>query len=158
MKPSFAMLRQNYPRLAHLDKVALHKSIGWEDVLQHAGFGDTCAIRMSIALLKSGVSLPGARMTIKAGPLKGRRIEPGQGKLTRILTQVWGQPQVFRSRQQAFSALRQSQGVVSFFQIEGADGPNQGHIDISQPSGGDYPECAMSCYFSSVEIRFWALK
>jgi hypothetical protein len=58
MKPLFAGLMEHYPR-SEVREV-LYKQIGWEDVINHPAFQDTCAIRMSLALLSAGVSPSGA--------------------------------------------------------------------------------------------------
>jgi hypothetical protein len=78
MKPDFVFVKNNYPRKGAMPTAALYASIGWSDVLDKPAFTDTCATRVSIALIRSGVTIPGARMPINAGPLKGKRIEPGR--------------------------------------------------------------------------------
>lgn len=154
MKPSYAHLKASYPRLPEYPIAKLYDTIGWSDLKNMDAYRNTCATRMSLALLKAGVSLPG-RMAINAGPLKGRRVEPGQAKLSNILKSIFGQPEVFRSRAAARKAIGRRTGIVSFFRLTGAQ-DRQGHIDIISPEN-DYFKCEMSCYFDSVEIWFWPL-
>lgn len=158
MKPAFVMLNQNYPKLSQVPRESLLGAIGWNDVLKNPAFADTCAIRMSVALLSSGVPLPGARMKVNAGSLKGRRIEPGQGKLSIILRRLWGHPEVYTSESSAKEGIGQRSGVVSFFRIHGGGPTDGGHIDLIWPGLRGFSDCAMSCYFSAVEIWFWPLR
>lgn len=152
MKPAFAVLRGHYPKSA--TQGALFGEIGWTDLLNKPAYKDTCAIRVSVALVNCGISLPGARMRINAGQLKGRRIEPGQNKLSMILKRLWGNPETYNSEQAARDGIAGRSGVVSFFRIQ--DGPG-GHIDLVSPSTGGVLECARSCYFSAARIWFWPL-
>jgi hypothetical protein len=109
---------------------------------------------MSVALAGARVPIHG-RLTIKSGPLKGRSVEPGQGKLSQILRRKWGAPEVYRSEAEARRGIGVRRGVVSFFSI---DGSPQGHIDLVRPDEYGFQECAMSCYFGSREYWFWPLK
>lgn len=158
MKPAFVLVKQNFPLRARLPRVPLLTSIGWTDVLTNPAFNDTCAVRISIALVSSGVALPGARMTINAGPLKGKRIEPGQGKLSYLLKRLWGKPEVFKSESAARDGIGKRSGVVSFFRIHGGGPADGGHIDLVCPTLTRFSECATSCYFEALEIWFWPLK
>lgn len=155
MKPVFAVLRHNYPRTAL--QADLFREIGWFDLLGKPAYKDTCAIRMSIALLSSGVPLPGARMKANAGVIQNSYIEPGQGKLSMILKRQWGTPEVYKGEQAARDGIGKRTGVVSFFRIHG--GPNDGgHIDLVWPGINGFHDCARRCYFSALEIWFWPLK
>jgi hypothetical protein len=158
MKPSFDILNQNYQRPKQSPRDALLMSIGWPDVLKNPAFADTCAIRMSTALVGSGIVLPGARMKINKGPLRGKRIEPGQAKLSNILKRLWGAPEIYKSDSLAREAIGARRGVVSFFRIHGGGPADQGHIDLIWPGLNSFSDCAMSCYFRAVEIWFWPLK
>lgn len=152
MKPPFALLRHHYPR--HESKEDLYRRIGWDDVVQHPGFNDTCAIRMSVGLVAAGVPLQGA-MKAKAGDLKDKRIEPRQVDLSRMLRRLWGEPDIYLSQQAAHDGIGNRSGVISFFRI--GDGPG-GHIDLISPGPYGFPECARSCFFGSQEIWFWPLQ
>lgn len=154
MKPSFSVLKSNYPRFEQQD--ALFKGIGWDDLIKNSAFKDTCAIRISVALARSGISLAGGRMLAKAGTIKGMRIEPGQAKLSHLLKRLWGTPEVYSDEVSAKGGIGQRSGVVSFFQLHAGfiDG---GHIDLVWPAGNNVKECARSCYFGAKTIWFWPL-
>jgi hypothetical protein len=156
MKPSFAALRQHYPR--NTLQEALFTDIGWTDLISKPAYRDTCAIRMSVALLASGMSLPKARMKATAGKLKGRYIEPGQDKLSLILKRTWGKPEVYKGKLSARDGIGKRSGVVSFFRIHGGGTADGGHIDLIWPGINGFQQCARSCYFSASEIWFWPLK
>lgn len=135
----------------------LYEEVGRSDLNANPSFYDTCAVRMSVALLRAGVKLPGARMVAKEGRLKGKRIEPGQGKLSRILKRIWGAPEVYRDEKAARDGIGRRRGVASFFRIHGT--PNSGgHIDLVHSTGNGFHECARTCFFGSMEIWFWPLK
>lgn len=155
MKPSFNMVRQHYPKAGKREE--LYALIGWTDLVDNPAFADTCAIRMSMGLLGAGMALPGARMVANAGALKGKRIEPGQGRLSGILKRVWGAPEVYMGEKSANAGIGARSGVVSFFRIHGGGPADGGHIDLIWPAGGEFHQCARSCYFSAVEIWFWPL-
>lgn len=153
MKPTFSTLQRHYPTTESRED--LFTRIGWSDLIKNSAYSDTCAIRMSVALISAGVLLPGARMKARAGVVKDRYIEPGQGKLSRILSDIWGSPEVYKAEKKARDGIGDRHGVISFFQIHGglADG---GHIDLVSWAR-DYQTCERSCYFSASEIWFWPL-
>jgi hypothetical protein len=156
MKPLFAVLRSYYPRTE--SQAQLFTAIGWADLLGKPEYRDTCAIRMSVALLAAGVPLPGARMKANAGTIKGSYIEPGQGRLSTILKQTWGKPEVYKGEKAARDGIGKRSGVVSFFRIHGGGPTDGGHIDLLWAGINGFQECARSCYFSAVEVWFWPLK
>ena len=153
MKPAFALLWSNYPRSEKRE--VLFEDLGWTDIKDHPGYKDTCAIRMSVGLVRSGLTIPGAPMRVKAGKLKDKRIEPRQHRLSDMLKFLWGKPEVYDSEQTARDGIGDRTGVVSFFRIAGGPG---GHIDLIHPGPYGFAECARSCYFASWEIWFWPLK
>jgi len=156
MKPPFAVLMQHYPR-TELREV-LYGQIGWSDVVSHPAFQDTCAIRMSIALVRAGMPLTGANMAAKAGALKNRQIETGQGRLSQLLKRQWGNPEVYKGETTANDGVGERHGVVSFFRIRNFGIPtNGGHIDLVFPAGNGFRRCARSCYFDAAEVWFWPL-
>lgn len=155
MKPAFSVVNLHYPTRADFPIARLYESIGWEDLTNDMRYRNTCATRLSIALIRSRVPLTG-RMRIRKGDLKGKAMEPGQARLSEQLKTLWGRPEVYRSgREETAKAIGKRSGVVSFFRIEG-QGSEQGHIDIISSTNGYY-RCAMSCYFDAVEIWFWPL-
>ncbi|PWF48807.1 T6SS effector amidase Tae4 family protein [Massilia glaciei] len=151
MKPSFSFLFKGYPLRHVIMREMLYDELGWPDLKAHKAFGDTCAIRMSVALNSAGVPVPGW-LKVKAGPLKGKSIEPSQAKLSRWIKASWGQPEIFKSEDAATRGIGNRTGVVSFW---GVDGTAQGHIDLVKPDGNGFHSCAMSCFFKSREIWFW---
>lgn len=110
---------------------------------------------MSTGLLRAGVKLPGARMQAKAGTIKGQRIEPGQGRLSRILERIWAVPEIYQNETSARAGIGQRYGVVSFFKIEGGDG---GHVDLIAMGENGYLDCARSCFFSAKTVWFCPLE
>lgn len=156
MRPSFQVVYQHYPMVGKREE--LYPLIGWSDLSNNPAFLDTCAIRMSMALLGAGVTLPGARMVANEGALKGKRIEPGQARLSGILKRIWGNPEVFRGTESGRAGIGARSGVVSFFRIHGAELGGGGHIDLLWPAGGGFHQCARSCYFAAAEIWFWQLQ
>lgn len=155
MRPTFQRLLYGYPKSEKRE--VLFGQIGWSDIANNTAFLDTCAIRMSIGLLRAGVTLPGARMKANAGPLKGRRIEPGQAKLSHILKRSWGEPEIYTSSEAAHDGIGGRSGVVSFFRIHGGSLADSGHIDLVWPLQNGFHDCARSCYFKAVEFWFWPL-
>jgi len=96
MKPAYSLLRSNFSPSPIITRDAVLSEIGWEDLIGDTTYWNTCAIRMSLALIKSGVTVPG-RMPIKKGPHRGKLIEPGQARLSGILarTGFFGPPEKY---------------------------------------------------------------
>jgi len=117
MALQFAQLWHNYPDPDNFPHAMLFDSIGWGDLKDDPKYLNTCAIRMSICLIKSGVKFPG-RMAIKTGPYKGHMIEPGQIRLTKILTSptILGKPQVL-TKDTYDVALKGKKGLIAFMCI-----------------------------------------
>jgi hypothetical protein len=153
MMPPFEMLRGGYPKTE--TREALFTELGWSDITSNVSYKDTCAIRMSVGLLRAGLSIPGASMRVNAGLLKGKRIEPRQRRLSDTLKHLWGQPEVYDSEKTARAGIGNRSGVISFFRIGGGPG---GHIDLIRPGPNGFAECARSCFFGCWEIWFWPLK
>lgn len=159
-RPPYAVLDKAYPRKPKYDWVELFHSIGWDNLVGNMDYYNTCAIRVSIALLSAGYQFPG-RMKIKAGPLKGKMIEPGQRALSDILAHPsrLGAPEKYKTEAAAKAGIGQRKGIISFFHID-ATNPrsNLGHIDLVGPDRGGFLTCAGMCYFSPArEIWFWPL-
>ena len=81
MKPAYEKLKRNHYSSNELsagfvDAETLFSEIGYNQeklIAQNPGYINTCAVRMSLALLKSGVTFKG-RLQIKNGTLKGKHI------------------------------------------------------------------------------------
>lgn len=86
MNLSYTTLERNFSSALLVTRAALFDEIGWSDLEGKPQWENTCAIRISLALIKSGINVPG-RIAIKAGPYKGKLIEPGQARLSKIISQ-----------------------------------------------------------------------
>lgn len=96
MKPTFMAVQSHYQSRKTVIREQLFAEIGWEDLIPKPEYNNTCAIRVSLALIKCGFTLNG-RIAIKKGKYKGKLIEPGQAKLARMLAerQYLGPPEIF---------------------------------------------------------------
>ena len=74
---TFEQLWNNYPSPEDEPFEALYKDLGWNDLISKPEYRNTCAVRTHLALLRSGIVVPG-RLQIKKGELKGKWIESGQ--------------------------------------------------------------------------------
>ena len=98
MKPTFSSLKRNHYSSDRMNPNFLsgedvYKEIGYsiDDLIkQNPGYENTCAVRMSLALIKSGIHFAG-RLRIKVGPHKGKMIEPG----AKLLADQLARPQLF---------------------------------------------------------------
>jgi hypothetical protein len=118
---------------------------------------NTCAVRVSIALLGAGIQPAPGHMTVQAGKFKGKRLEQSQKRLSTFLEKRLGKPEVYSSGYQASINIGQRRGIVSFFHLNSAT-DDQGHIDLVEPAAGDTLQCAGACYWSAREVWFWPLK
>lgn len=164
MKPPFAVVRMHFPDTDSVSREELYQWIGYPENITDPGFYNTCAIRMSLALLGAGFPNPGT-YPIKSGKYRGRMIETGQRRLSNWLVRHLGDPEKFKSGSEAERAIRSRKGIVSFFSIYGDQNP-QGHIAIvAIDRWGTYVRCgneidgtATGCYWSSRKVWFWPLK
>jgi hypothetical protein len=161
MKPLYSILRNNHytsdiHRSDYVSGETLYSELGYDQkalIKQNSGYKNTCATRMSLALIKSGVSFHG-RLTIKGGQHKGRTFEPGAKLLADQLAKphALGKPQVFTAGDAA-AKLAGKKGVVFFWKIDGYGG---GHIDVIESTNSAHV-CNSACYFASKEVWFWPL-
>ena len=157
MKPAFIKLREQYASVSAVSQAALFDEIGWEDLIDKDSYANTCAIRVSLALIKAGIKLKG-RMAIRKGPFKGALIEPGQARLAHMLASpaLFGAPEKF-GRDAAIAGIGQRMGLAAFLRIPGYLGGAGGHIDIVLPSAG-VKACGSECYWSCAEAWFRELR
>jgi hypothetical protein len=155
-KITYAALRRHYPTHEQFDGAALYASIGHPDKGRNPSWQNTCAIRVSLALLGAGVAITPGFLTALSGPYKGRRIESRQKILSNFLRARLGQPEVYQNGYRAWSQIRPRHGIVSFYRLNGA-WDTQGHIDLIEPATMNDLQCASACYWSSSEIWFWPL-
>jgi hypothetical protein len=162
MKPGYLMLKSNhysseFTNPSYVSSEKLYNEIGYDinDLIkQNAGYANTCATRMSLALIKSGVNFDG-RLKIKDGTYKNRFVEPGAKLLADQLIKptVFGRPLMFNRPSTVPTELKDKKGVVFFWKIDGYDG---GHIDLIESSTSAFL-CNSHCYFACKEVWFWAL-
>lgn len=163
MRVPYAKLRTHFPDTDSVSREELYHWIGYPENTTNPNFYNTCAIRMSLALLGAGYPNPGD-WKIKAGKYKGRAIEIRQRNLSAWLTQQVGKPEKFNGGQEAEQKIADRRGIVSFFSIYGGTDP-QGHIAIiSKDRWGRYLRCGneidgtgTGCYWLSREVWFWPL-
>jgi hypothetical protein len=153
--PLFAVLKANH--MGHNVRAPqVYEAIGYPaDTWLDPTWGNTCAIRMSVALIAAGVKIRPGRLKIKAGRFKDEMVEPGQHRLSEFLAHAIGKPERYRGGEAARNTIAWRRGIISFFSLHGT---NQGHIDLV--SLVDWPElqCNGSCYWDSRDVWFWPLK
>lgn len=161
MKPEFKILKANHYSSepsdpSYMSATDVYAEIGYDinDLIkQNPGYQNTCATRMSLALIKSGVSFTG-RLKIKTGQYKNRHIEAGAKLLADqlCLPHVFGKPEFFIDPAKANANIGSRRGVVFFWKITGYDG---GHMDLIETSN-KMIVCHSHCYFDCKEVWFWA--
>lgn len=130
---------------------------------ESAAYENTCAARMSLALLKSGASFTG-RLPVKSGPHKGKKIETGAKLLADQLNKVIGKvvpysekldeiKPFYVDRAKAVGALTGKKGIIYFDKIDSYGG---GHIDLIEPAD-NISVCNSGCYFACAQVWFWPL-
>lgn len=164
MKISFSVLNSNYysydeksPRYKSIEDFYSELGINLDSLLaQSPGYANTCAARVSLALIKSGASFTG-RLSIKSGPHTGKKLETGAKLLADQLmrSDLLGRPEVHKP--DAFlGKIRGRKGIVYFSKIDGYGGGSGSHIDLIDHSTAS-AVCASACYYNSKEIWFWPL-
>jgi hypothetical protein len=164
-RPPYALLAAGYPKKPKyegdkrgVDTAALYASIGRPEYANSFDMRNTCAVRVSMALLAAGIQPSPGHMTVKAGRFAGKRIEQSQKILSAFLRRRLGQPEVYKNGYQAWRQIRPRRGIVSFYHVNGGDWDTQGHIDLVEPADMNDLQCASACYWSSTEVWFWPLK
>lgn len=166
MSPLFSVLKTHHMGRA-VTVPEVYDAIGHPELALDPDWGNTCAIRMSIALVAAGVKIRTgpARLRIKAGsaasqalkPFIGEQLEPSQRVLSDFLVRSIGKPEKFRGGPKARNTIAWRRGIASFFQLHG-DRDRQGHIDLVSVQDWPSIQCNGSCYWDSVEVWFWPLK
>lgn len=153
----YATLRQNYSssnvtRPDFVSRNDLFMEIGWEEFLDNPNYENTCAIRFSLALAKSGRPVGRGSHRILKGPHEGKRIEVNMRNLAYLLrTPEWlGNPEVLGAENPS-NGIRGRQGIIAFHGIPRF--PGSGHIDLVDAASN----CASDCYFTARENWFWPL-
>jgi hypothetical protein len=156
LKPPYAVLRSKYPDRRSVSSEELYMWIGHPDLAKTVGWENTCGLRMSLGLVRSGVHVAPGRLLVRAGECKGRMLEPGQASLSRFLVRAWGAPEKYKGGPLAAKGIGERHGVISFYHLWG-ETDRQGHIDLIAPSTLGFLACEEDCYWSSTEVWFWPL-
>jgi hypothetical protein len=110
----------------------VYAEIGYDLSKLDDKYRNTCALRMSLALLKSRVPFqrPVSYLQIKSGPLKGRFVGTGAKTLADVLVRSsLGKP---LTDAKARKAMRDHKGIVFFYAWP--DYSTGGHIDLIEPT------------------------
>ena len=106
MKPLFAVLKANH--MGHqVVAPQVYDAIGHPQLALEPAWANTCAIRMSIALIAAGMKIRTgpARLWIKIGPHKGEQVEPSQRVLSDFVAKEIGPPEKYKSAISVFPPL-----------------------------------------------------
>lgn len=163
MKPSYEVLKRyhqssQFYKPGYVSDEAIYQELGFDlaELLKlNAGYKNTCATRMSVALLKAGVSVQG-RLKIRSGNLAGKSVEPGAKLLADQLARpgLFGPPVIFQHPSGTPPALKGQKGVIFFWKLATS---GIGHIDLVEPTNGTQI-CKSNCYFACQEVWFWPLR
>ncbi|EOD1046160.1 T6SS effector amidase Tae4 family protein [Citrobacter farmeri] len=163
MKPSFSTLKNNhnsadFSNPDFVESKEFYAGIGYDQGKLGVQFENTCAARMSVALIKSGVKFNGRLLPIKEGKWKGVRLETGAKNLADELSRssVFGKPAIWRDPAKFQTELGNKRGVVFFWKIDGYNGGSGSHIDLIEPASAG-AVCHSHCYFNCKQIWFWEL-
>lgn len=155
---------EGHPNYKSAEDLYAEMGINYDALIkQSAEYQNTCAARMSLALLKSGASFAG-RIQIKTGKYKGKKIEPGAKRLADELNKIVGKVVPYKvtlsdntpfyvERSKAEGALTGKRGIVYFHKIDGYGG---GHIDVIDVKNKQ-SVCNSNCYFECEQVWFWPL-
>lgn len=126
MRPLYEQLkRQHYSsndvRAGFVDSDDLFSEIGYDfKALLRQGdqYENTCAVRMSLALLKCNIEFSG-RFTIRKGPLKGKKFEMGAKLLADQLNKphIFGSAEIHTDKVEGGRALLKRRGVVFLIEL-----------------------------------------
>ncbi|WP_225975710.1 T6SS effector amidase Tae4 family protein [Kosakonia cowanii] len=126
MRPLYEQLkRQHYSsndmRAGFVDSDPLFSEIGYDfKALLRQGdqYENTCAVRMSLALLKCNIEFSG-RFTIRKGPLKGKKFEMGAKLLADQLNKphIFGSAEIYTDKVEGGRALLKRRGVVFLIEL-----------------------------------------
>ena len=165
-RPPFSVVFANYSTPSSVTKQQLFQDIGFNQYVNNPAYNNTCAIRVSLALVKSGFYLVGGKSShfIQSGPHSGKRIEVLQHALVEVLRKpaCLGQPDLeFNTpgvnydinKQNALNIIGNKSGIISFYTWNTYQG---GHIDLVSPSSGGFA-CAGSCHWQTEKVIFWEL-
>jgi hypothetical protein len=157
---SFDTLYNNYSssepsRANYVSQPDLFKEIGWDDFVGQPNYANTCAVRVSLALVKSGVSISPKSHNILKGDHVGKGVEVSMTRLANLLAgnRYLGAYESFTPTN-AQTGVGSRKGVIAFHGIPGYSGG--GPSDLVSGSS-QVVQCASGCYFRSNSIWFWPL-
>jgi hypothetical protein len=171
---TFATMWANHPKSSDFaDRSTLYPYLGWGNdrtIMTSRDWENTCAIRMSVGLIRCGTSLEvppiGARVqaTCPDARLRGKAVVLGFDRLANLLKTRWGAPTVYRNVSEA--DLNNKKGVIAYFVLPGSGYP--GHIDLIRDTAPPTTrffglirtdptsfESGTGHYFGSREAWFW---
>jgi len=161
---TFTQMYANYPQS---ERGLLFKHLGWKDLIDNQAYANTCAIRMSVCLIRCGLTFPKGDLLIsnpKDKLLDGKRVMIRFSELSDYLLKAWGPPERYHPIREADVAGRQ--GVIVYYTLPGG---YPGHIDVvkvtaSKAFKNGKPTFTYSIvsghgdYFGSQAGRFWPAK
>ncbi|WP_299969580.1 type VI secretion system amidase effector protein Tae4 [uncultured Roseobacter sp.] len=157
---SYPTLKSGYPSSnprsdAYVSQGDLFRSIGWDAFIGNPNYHNTCAIRVSLALVRAGVKISPKSHNILKGDHSGKGVEVNMNRLANLLAGpgYLGAYQVLEAATLG-NARTARQGIIAFVGIPGYAGG--GHIDLID-NHNTADQCASACYFGSEEVRFWPL-
>lgn len=167
MSVPYAKVRRHFADVDNVDPTELYQWIGYPENISNPNFHNTCAIRLSLALLGAGFPNPGA-YPVKAGKYKGRLIETRVRLLSKFLKRHLGEPEKYKNGPEAEKAVGSRHGIISFFQLYGPSESLSGHISLVAKGTGEWaslrcgrevegPDKPTGCYWQATEVWFWPL-
>jgi hypothetical protein len=152
--PPYALLRMHFPDPYDVSAEELWRWIGHTENMLDPQWRNTCAIRMSLALLGAGIHLHHGFLKVLAGKYRGQRIEIKQEVLASHLCTIWGEPEKFGAAL-LHERVGGRRGVIRFVGLWGPYDP-QGHIDLICHDQAHRLACEGGhVYWHAVECWFW---
>jgi len=159
VKPTYAKFLQHFNVVkGGLDHVATTLGGKVQFNIENGIFTNACAIRMSYALNKSGITIPYAKGKTSSGENKEAWYIYNVTNLRQFLKEKFGQPETF-TPSEARTQLMGKKGII-LFTVKGWSDAS-GHATLW---GGE--RCADACYFpddhedirlSTQAVEFWEL-
>lgn len=118
MKPLFSILKDNHyssnpSSSSYKSAEDVYNEIGYDYaklVEENPAYVNTCAVRMSLALLKSGVVLTKGSLRIKAGTYKDKCVHTGAKVLADELVNIFGNQKWYTNIAKAETELLSKKG------------------------------------------------
>ena len=143
---TFAEFKKNFPA----DKTdVFFKEMGWDKLIGDKNYENTCAMRVSVCLVRLGMSFPTGEIKILKGKHKGKRVKIRWNELENVLTKAWGKPTAVTPT--TAEGCKKYQGVIVFEKLPADDQGDRypGHIKTT---------CLYGSYFGSDKIRVFEAK